>query len=185
MTTVRRAAIIALPLALVVAIAVYVVFDRKVSADPNAPVVIRDDPLPVLEGTTLNGGHLSTAEFAGKVLVVNVWGTYCAPCERETPALARVSEAYRGKGVAFLGIDHNELDRAGARSWWDAHDVPYPSLYDPQGRFAFDLDYIGLPNTYIVDRDGTIRFQIPGETSKAQVSWLLDEVLEGVSPPPS
>jgi thiol-disulfide isomerase/thioredoxin len=185
MRSVRRVALVALPLALVVAVVAYAFVDRRVAADPNAPVVVRDEPMPDLQGTTLAGGHLSTSEFAGKILVVNVWGTYCGPCERETPALVRVYDAYRGRGVAFLGIDHNELDLAGARTWWKAHDVPYPSLYDPQGRFAFDLDYIGLPSTYIVDREGTIRFQIPGETSRGQVSSLLDELLAGAEASPS
>jgi hypothetical protein len=64
--------------------------------------------------------------------------------------------------------------------------VPYPSIEDPSGRFAASLGYAGLPATYVVDRDGTIRFSIIGShTSEATLSGLLDQVLTGASASPA
>ena len=60
----------------------------------------------------------------------------------------------------------------------ESYQVPYPSIADPTGKFAASLDYFGLPDTYVVDRTGTIRYAIgPGPTSATQLSGLLDQVL--------
>jgi hypothetical protein len=61
----------------------------------------------------------------------------------------------------------------------DDFDVSYPSLYDPQGRTAALLDYPFLPDTYVVDAAGTIRYAIYGETDEAELSGLIDDVLAG------
>jgi thiol-disulfide isomerase/thioredoxin len=132
--------------------------------------------MPVLEGEGLDGRPVSTADAAGKVLVVNVWATWCAPCEAEQPALVRVADRYADRGVAFFGV--NQQDQvAAANAWVRRFDVPYPSLYDPAGRTSGKLGYVGLPDTYIVDRGGTIRAAVNGGLTESQLSELLDEVL--------
>lgn len=146
---------------------------------PESPVrgvERRDDPLPELSGPALDGSALSTADFRGQILVVNVWATWCGPCRREQPALQRLFEEYADRGVRFLGINFQD-DEAKARRWVERFDVGYPSLQDPSGGFADDLGFFGLPDTYIVDAGGTIRFAIFGETSRSEVSGLLDELL--------
>jgi thiol-disulfide isomerase/thioredoxin len=137
-----------------------------------------DEPMPVLAGDDVQGGAISTRDFLGSVLVVNAWASWCTPCEQEQPDLVQVARRYASRGVRFLGIDHMDQDAAAAE-WIRTYGVPYPSLADPSGRFAASLDYVGLPNTYVVDASGTIRFAIgPGATSADQLSGLLDQVLE-------
>ena len=81
--------------------------------------------------------------------------------------------------MRFLGIDHMDQDAA-AKAWVESYHVPYPSIADPNGQFAASLDYFGLPDTYVVDPTGTIRYVVgPGATSAAQLSGLLDQVLAG------
>jgi thiol-disulfide isomerase/thioredoxin len=135
------------------------------------------DPLPVLEGDSVDDGTpMSTDDHAGEVLVLNVWASWCEPCEAEMPELVRAANAYAGRGVTFLGINHQD-QRAAARAFAERYDVPYDSFHDDAGRFAAELGYLGLPDTYVVDRTGTIRFTITGATTEAQLSGLLDELL--------
>ncbi|HJX08091.1 MAG TPA: TlpA disulfide reductase family protein [Actinomycetota bacterium] len=138
-----------------------------------------DEPLPTLSGPTLDGGQISSQDFLGKVLVVNVWANWCTPCQLEQPELVQVANRYAKRGVRFLGIDHQDQDAA-AKAWVESYHVPYPSIADPTGKFAAALDYVGLPDTYVVDPTGTIRYAIgPGATSASQLSGVLDQVLAG------
>jgi cytochrome c biogenesis protein CcmG/thiol:disulfide interchange protein DsbE len=83
---------------------------------------------------------------------------------------------YHDRGVAFLGINHED-QVAAATAWVDRYHVPYPSISDQAGRYAAACGYLGLPDTYVVDREGTIRFVISGPTDAAQLSGLLDQIL--------
>jgi peroxiredoxin len=137
-----------------------------------------NEPLPAISGNDLQGAPISTGDFAGQVLVLNAWASWCLPyCAEEQPDLVDVSRRYEDRGVQFLGIDH--LDQtAAAKEWVRHYQVPYPSIADPTGRVAIDLDYFGLPNTYVVDPAGTIRYAIgPGPVTAAQLSAAIDEVL--------
>jgi thiol-disulfide isomerase/thioredoxin len=147
------------------------------SSDASTSVRAVDEPLPTLSGQSLDGHELSSADYAGEVLVVNAWASWCEPCILEQPELVQVAKRYASRGVAFLGLDHMDQDAA-AQAWVESYHVPYPSIADPSGTFAASLDYVGLPDTYVVDRTGTIRYVIgPGATSASQLSGVLDQVL--------
>lgn len=148
--------------------------------DPSATTIVRrvDEPLPTLAGEDLDGQPISSEDLRGDVLVVNVWGSWCGPCEQEQPELVRVAEAYEGRGVSFMGINYAD-QVAAAREFVRRFEVPYPSLVDEAGKTAAQLGYVGLPATYLVDTDGRIRVAINGPTDGAQLSALLDEVLAG------
>ena len=146
-------------------------------ADEETGVRAVDEPLPTLSGSSLDGQAISSKDFLGKVLVVNAWASWCTPCQLEQPELVDVAKRYASRGVRFLGIDHMDQDAA-AKAWVESYQVPYPSIADPNGRFAASLDYVGLPDTYVVDPTGTIRYVVgPGATSATQLSGLLDQVL--------
>ena len=146
-------------------------------AAPGPVALVR--PLPVLSGPSLVGaGDVGTSLLSGKVGVINVWATWCGPCRREQPALVRLAHRY-GDRVAFLGINYND-EQAGARRWVQTEfRVPYPSLFDPTGRTASALEFPYLPDTYIVDPSGTIRWAIYGATDEAELKGLIDGLLAG------
>lgn len=145
--------------------------------DSALGVAPKDEPLPRLAGETLDGDRLRAGAYAnGDALVIYVWATWCAPCRREQPQLVDLSERYADRGVRFLGINYWN-DRDAANAWVSEFDVPYPSLYDPSGETAVDLGYPGLPHTYVVDADGTIRWVVFGETDARELSGLIDDVL--------
>jgi cytochrome c biogenesis protein CcmG, thiol:disulfide interchange protein DsbE len=137
-----------------------------------------DTPLPDIEGEGVSGGPVSIGDQAGQVTVVNVWATWCEPCKREQPALRSLAKRYRDRGVAFVGINYRD-DQAKARTWIEDFHVPYPSVYDPNGQIAAQLGFPFLPDTYVVDSGGTIRYAVYGETDEAELSGLIGQVLGG------
>lgn len=136
-----------------------------------------DHPLPQLDGEDLHGESLDAAAYAdGAVLVINVWADWCAPCRREQPQLVRLANRYMDDGVRFLGINYQD-DRDAAHGWVREFDVPYPSLFDPWGRTAAHLGFPALPDTYVVDGDGTVRWVVYGETDARELARLIEDVL--------
>jgi thiol-disulfide isomerase/thioredoxin len=164
-------------LLVLVVLAGVVACTRGQATEAGTGVRSMSEPLPLIQGEDLQGNQISSTDFAGEVLVVNVWATWCLPCEQEQPDLVRVAKGYANRGVSFLGINHSDQSAA-ANEWARTYHVPYPSIEDPSGRLATVFDYVGLPDTYVVDATGTIRYAIgPGATTEAQLSGLLDEVL--------
>lgn len=135
---------------------------------------------PTLSGAGLDGRRLSTAGAAGKVIVVNVWGSWCAPCRHEAPAL--VAAAKRTSGVAqFFGINTRDLDRAPATAFVRAFGLTWPSFYDPDGdlllRFS-DLPPKAIPSTLIIDRRGRTAARFLGEVSTTTLAQVVAQIAE-------
>jgi thiol-disulfide isomerase/thioredoxin len=176
---VRKVAVIVVA-ALVVSLLAAFVF-RPRGGDPRIEggVVEMDQPIPDLTAIdTVSGDPLPPDAFEGSATVINVWANWCAPCRQEQPALVATQARYADQDVRFVGINYND-DLELARRWVDDFEVTYPSLYDPQGRTAALLDFPFLPDTYVVDGAGTIRYAIYGETDEDELSGLIDDVLAG------
>lgn len=136
-----------------------------------------------LGGTTVDGKSWSTAADApGKVVVVNVWGSWCAPCVDETPHLQQVWQSYStaGKPVAFVGIDIKE-SAATAAAFLKANSVTYPSLSDSgsggQPMLALQGKAAATPSTLVLDRQGRIAARVLGATTVSTLTGLVDDVL--------
>ena len=100
---------------------------------------------------------LSLDDFAGKVVVINIWGQWCAPCRAEISELEKVYDATKASGVAFLGIDVRDNNRDAAHDFVVDRKVSYPSIYDPSMRtmIAFGGKYptTVIPSTIVLDRE--------------------------------
>ena len=136
-----------------------------------------------LGGTTVDGKAWSTAADApGKVVVVNVWGSWCAPCVDETPHLQQVWQSFStaGKPVAFVGIDIKE-SAATAAAFLKANSVTYPSLSDSgsggQPMLALQGKAAATPSTLVLDRQGRIAARVLGATTVSTLTGLVDDVL--------
>ena len=155
-----------------------------VSGDQTITVVPVPDrkPAPSLAGVDLSGSRLTSADLRGsnRVLVVNVWGSWCAPCRREAPVLSAVSKKYAQQGVAFLGLLSRDKPAA-ASAFVRRFDLNYPSLQDPGGRlqlrFADTLPSQGIPTTWIIDRHGRVAARVLVEVTKATLVGLIDDEL--------
>lgn len=136
-----------------------------------------------LSGTTVDGKAWSTAnDAAGKVVVVNVWGSWCGPCVDETPHLQQVWQSYSAaaKPVAFVGIDIKE-GTATAAAFLKANGVTYPSLSDSasggQPMLALQGKAAATPSTLVLDRQGRIAARVLGPTTASTLTALVDDVL--------
>lgn len=100
---------------------------------------------------------LSLDDFAGQVVVINVWGQWCGPCRTEIMELQQVYEETRHRGVAFLGIDVRDNNIAAAQDFIADRDITFPSIYDPPMRtmIAFGGRYptTVIPSTVVLDRE--------------------------------
>jgi DsbE subfamily thiol:disulfide oxidoreductase len=155
--------------------------DHGSSGDPLGVRQVAS-PAPRLEGETVHGEPFDPASLSGSVVVVNFWATWCQPCRQEQPQLERTWQAYRDRGVRFLGVDERD-DTAKARAWMKEFGVTYPSIQDPSGSYADDFALFGLPDTFVIDRTGTIRYVVTGKTDQVELSTLLDRVLTAQSSP--
>ncbi|WP_333774310.1 TlpA family protein disulfide reductase [Streptomyces sp. IBSBF 3136] len=116
---------------------------------------------PDLSGKTIDGRTLDVADYKGKVVVINVWGSWCGPCREEAQYFAKVSKAYEGKGVQFVGINTRDTSTTPAVAFEKEHGIGYPSLYDPTGKLMLRFDKGTLnpqliPSTLILDKDGKV-----------------------------
>jgi thiol-disulfide isomerase/thioredoxin len=139
--------------------------------------------LPEVSGRALGSEKtLSSKDFPGRVLVINVWGSWCGPCRKEAPALQAASD--QTTAVAqFLGINTKDLDPAPAEAFVRANKITYPSIYDPSGRtllaFAGDLPPSAIPSTLIIDAEGRLAVRILGEISTITLVTMINDVAAG------
>jgi thiol-disulfide isomerase/thioredoxin len=139
------------------------------------PVAARK-PAPALIGTTLDGQILTNKYAAGKVTVVNVWASWCAPCRAEAPLLSDFSS--KNPQLAFIGILTRD-NLVAARSFEARFGIKYPSLIDDSVLTKFDGTLLpnAIPTTLVIDNNGRVAARISGETTVA----LLQEVLGKVA----
>jgi thiol-disulfide isomerase/thioredoxin len=141
------------------------------AAGPGGIVEV-SGPMPELSGETLQGGVLSPSDYAGRVVVVNFWATWCGPCRREQPELSAVQAEQGPDGAFFIGVNFRD-DEAAARAYLEEFDVGYPSLTDPSGAIAHRFGVPYLPATIVVDPAGEMRFRAVGALDAAALRELI------------
>ncbi len=139
------------------------------------------EPAPAYIFKTRDGADAQLPDFRGKVVVVNVWAMWCAPCRTEMPTLARLAELYEGTDLVVLPINvDNSADAiADATSFIDVHE-PLPLYSDPKFQLPFELPGRGkMPQTVLLDRQGRIRAHFSGEAdwSSPEARALIDALL--------
>ena len=137
---------------------------------------------PVIEGTTLAGDPWRSDTAPGKVLVYNVWGSWCSPCRAEAPVLVAASKRTAEVAV-FVGLNTRDLDRAAPQAFVRAFEVPYVNLYDPDGalllKFSGQLPASAIPSTLLVDTKGRVAARILGEVTEATLVDVITDLAAG------
>jgi thiol-disulfide isomerase/thioredoxin len=139
-------------------------------------------PAPDLSGKTVDGKQLNLAAYKGKVVVINVWGSWCPPCIAEIPGFVKVANETKSKGVQFVGINTRDPSPANASGFEKAHHVPYPSLYDPVGKLMLrfpkgSLNPQAIPSTIALDRQGRIAARALAPLSEQELRQMIDPLI--------
>ena len=156
-------------------------------AGDGAITIVAPDERPVpgtLRGTTVDGRTVDLADDKGHAVVLNVWGSWCAPCQQEAPALQAASRQLASQGVKFLGINTRETGGAPAASAFErTYGITYPSLFDQGADYLLALRGAvaanAIPSTVVVDPQGRIAARISGPTTEETLVDLVDDVLSG------
>jgi cytochrome c biogenesis protein CcmG/thiol:disulfide interchange protein DsbE len=133
---------------------------------------------PPLSGATLSGGTADLTRMRGRVVVLTVWASWCPPCRDELPVLSRTVRSYSGGGIAFLGILTRDTPTAARSLLTQSGSGDLVNLLDPDGSMAVTLGATGVPETYVVDRDGTIRARHIGPVTEQWLRQQLDPLVD-------
>jgi thiol-disulfide isomerase/thioredoxin len=134
---------------------------------------------PPVSGTTVTGSHLSLAAYRGEVIVLNFWGSWCAPCRDEAPGLGALARQLQASGVRFVGVDiRDEPDSALA--FMQTFRIGYPSISDPADLIALEFRATdppsAIPSTIVIDRGGRIAARIIGPVTYDSLKALLTPI---------
>jgi thiol-disulfide isomerase/thioredoxin len=137
---------------------------------------------PTVRGTTLDGTTLDLASLRGKVVVVNFWASWCAPCRQEAGALESVYGETRAKGVAFVGVVSGGKDSLdNAQAFARRFDLSYPSVYDGDNSvvlaFAGQLPPSAIPTTLVLDRQGRVAARAIDAVDRSRLLGMIEPVL--------
>ena len=149
-------------------------------------------PLPTTEGPAgarrvripAAGGTLTLSALRGHPVVVNFWGSWCAPCRAEMPLLVKASHAYAARGVVVVGLDVDDTP-AEARPFLESYHVDYPIVTVPDQRLPRAYGVIGLPMTVFIDASGMIRARqlggFAGPDGERTLTRHLDALVAGAA----
>ena len=138
-----------------------------------------DPPAPPAAVSLLDaeGKPHMVAEFAGKILVVNMWATWCVPCVAEMPALQALAAKAATTGILVLPLSSDRGGRDVVEKFYASHNLTgLPIWLDPKGEVGRAWGARGLPTTYIIDRKGLLRGKLEGA-----VDWGSDETIKAIT----
>lgn len=158
------------------------VFWRGLGLDPSkVPSPLVDKPAPAMNLPALIAakGGVTSAEFKGKVTLVNFFASWCLPCRAEHPLLM----ALAGRDdFVLVGVDYKDKPED-ALTWLRSLGDPYKRIgVDSDGRVAIDWGVYGVPESYLIDRDGRVRFKQIGPFTEQDVAERLVPLLRELSP---
>ncbi|TDQ41577.1 thiol-disulfide oxidoreductase ResA [Aureibacillus halotolerans] len=139
-------------------------------------IVQAGEAAPNFSLETFDGDRIELADLKGKGVVVNFWGTYCEPCEREMPAIEAAFQAYKDKGVEVLAVNVKESKMTVA-PFIERMETSFPVLMDKHGDVmeAYGIDR--LPATYVLDENGNVIHRKIGEMTAPEINQYMEDVL--------
>jgi cytochrome c biogenesis protein CcmG, thiol:disulfide interchange protein DsbE len=145
--------------------------DERLAEGDRVEAPVRD--LPVLGSS----GTGSLADHAGKVVVLNVWASWCEPCKTEMPLLQRTHERIESQGGVVLGIDMQDSTER-ALAFLREEEIDFPSLRDVDREYVREFGVSGYPETFLIDRQGRIAAARRGPVTQAWLDEHLAPLLE-------
>lgn len=133
----------------------------KLGDDPTSlPSALLGKEVPVFRQQTLANTNIDNEIFKGQVTVLNVWASWCLSCHIEHPFLMDIA---RDKNINIIGLNYKD-SRSAANHWLKHYGTPYQHcIYDPEGQLAMQLGVYGTPETFLIDKNGKIRYKYVGQ----------------------
>jgi cytochrome c biogenesis protein CcmG, thiol:disulfide interchange protein DsbE len=117
-------------------------------------------------------GKLALADFHGKVIVLNFWASWCAPCVEEMPSLVQLQQRFKDKGITVVGVSI-DVDGDAYHKFLKDYKIDFPTVRDPDQKASSLYGSFKWPETYIIDRDGVVRRKFIGA-----VEWSQPEIVD-------
>jgi peroxiredoxin len=132
-------------------------------------------PAPSYRAVSAKGDSVSLEGLRGKPVLLNVWATWCHPCRDEIPELQRIYERYRGRGLELVGVSvdaagHDDAIGAFARRYG----MTYPVWRDPDETVSAAFLVVGVPATFLIDRDGVVRWKKTGPIGRSDTTLVAE-----------
>jgi peroxiredoxin len=143
---------------------------------PNGPASLIGQAAPSFPIVDLTGKPGALADYRGRIVVLNLWASWCPPCRAEMPDLERLSRAYLKRGVVVLGVDQGEAGPR-ARDFATSLGITYPVLVDDAQQYGRVYAALGLPTTIVIDANGVVRAGFDGALTYAQMSAAVEPLV--------
>ena len=150
-------------------LAVTAVVVTQLLVQKATPSFALGEAAPPLELADLAGRPLDLHGLRGRVVLVNFWATWCAPCLEEIPELAEAWREQRGRCLEIVGVTEDSGGPAEVAEFARRHAIPYPLVVDRDGKAASDWRVPGLPRSYLVDREGRVQRVFDGALSRRKL----------------
>lgn len=147
------------------------------SISPSVDLPETGPPAPDFELTTLEGEPFRLSEQRGKIVVLNVWATWCPPCRMEVPGFVELQDEYRDQGVLFVGLSVDEEGFEAVQPFAEEYEMNYPQVVGRGVAFQKYGQTTTVPRTYLIDREGRIRYQHTGLWMKGSLAAALDKLI--------
>ena len=118
--------------------------------------------LPDLKSKNLDGKEVKLSDLKGKVVMLDIWATWCPPCREEMPSMERLHERLKDRGFVLLAVSQDEGPIAGVKAFVDQMKLTFPVLVDPEGEVGRKYGIWGFPESFLLDRDGRIVERVIG-----------------------
>lgn len=169
-------------LAALIGVALIIRPDQGISDNPidlfSFPPVELDQPAPELSLYDLNGAEVSLSDFQGEVVLLNNWATWCPPCRLEMPEFQSYYDKHKDQGFQVVAVEAGQPE-AEVRQFVERVNINFVVLLDPENKSLETFQQRSLPNTFIIDRTGQLRYvwvgAIDEETLEQYVTPLLKE----------
>lgn len=165
-------------------VVIAVIFAGRLGTDPSissSPLI--DKPAPNSEIALMDGsGSIEINDYNDDIIVINYWASWCLGCRTEHEALTRAAQDYSGYGVTFIAINYQDTP-TNAEGFLDELGRSPSTVYtvDEDSQTAFEWGVLGLPETFFVDRDGTVVGKVSGPVSYGLLSQTIDQIILGQS----
>ncbi len=167
-------AVIIVSLSVVICLIVVFLLQDDSSLEPEKQTSMGENvPAPNFTFRDLNGKIISLSDYKGKVVLVNIWATWCPPCVDEMPSMERLYKKFKGQNFEILAVSIDAEGADAVAPFMKKHRLTFPALLDPEGTIKISYAITGIPESFIIDKGGILVGKIIGARD-----WAAPEVFK-------